>query len=289
MRALQESALGPPYPLQEEGLLPRYKFHLAFENTLCQDYVTEKAYQALGRGVVPVLISAPNAALFLPPHSYVDVARFPTVAALAAHLRYLDGNATAYAEYSAWRRKPFGEWGESGQELKAAIAQVVPLMLAQQRERLAARLEPGSEGLGKSGGGMGGEEEGEEEDEALWYVCSLCKALGGAGVPGASAGAPDSLWAAFSRAQGLKERNRSGASPQHCFGPVEVADDDVGTLTFPNVLSDTQPPAKPTALTWMRRALESRDAEKRALVRAGKFKHFQSLSDMRRSEAAIAK
>ncbi len=43
----------------------------------------------------------------LPPHSYINVDDFRSIEELAAYLRYLDRNDTAYAAYFAWRQ--FGE------------------------------------------------------------------------------------------------------------------------------------------------------------------------------------
>lgn len=33
-----------------------YKFYLAFENSICQDYVTEKFFEMMGRNIVPVVL-----------------------------------------------------------------------------------------------------------------------------------------------------------------------------------------------------------------------------------------
>ena len=34
----------------------RYKFYLAFENSLCQEYITEKFWKALNEGLVHVSV-----------------------------------------------------------------------------------------------------------------------------------------------------------------------------------------------------------------------------------------
>ncbi len=44
----------------------------------------------------------------LPPHSYINVDDFRLIRELAAYLKYLDQNDTAYAAYFAWRQ--FGEF-----------------------------------------------------------------------------------------------------------------------------------------------------------------------------------
>ncbi len=45
---------------KKDDLLPTIKFYLAFENSEEIDYVTEKYFQALNFGTVPVVIGAPN-------------------------------------------------------------------------------------------------------------------------------------------------------------------------------------------------------------------------------------
>ncbi len=61
--------------------IARYRFTLAFENSIARDYVTEKFYDALIAGSVPVVLGAPNVGEFAPADpSYVDVNDFPSPA-----------------------------------------------------------------------------------------------------------------------------------------------------------------------------------------------------------------
>lgn len=41
-------------------LLSQYKFHLAFENAVCDDYITEKLWRPLTVGSVPVYFGSPS-------------------------------------------------------------------------------------------------------------------------------------------------------------------------------------------------------------------------------------
>jgi len=87
-----------------------YKFYLAFENSAVDDYVTEKFFQALVAGAVPVVMGLENIADFAPaPNSFIHVSDFASPAALAEYLKFLDANDDAYYEYLAWKREGVSE------------------------------------------------------------------------------------------------------------------------------------------------------------------------------------
>lgn len=50
-----------------------YKFYLAFENSICVDYVTEKFFNAMRRTVVPITLGGANYSSLAPFHSAVHV------------------------------------------------------------------------------------------------------------------------------------------------------------------------------------------------------------------------
>ena len=83
-----------------------YKFYLAFENSLCRDYVTEKFYKCLANSVVPVVYGGANYSALAPEKSFIDVHDFASAQHLADYLIYLDANQTAYEEYFQWRKSP---------------------------------------------------------------------------------------------------------------------------------------------------------------------------------------
>jgi alpha-1,3-fucosyltransferase 10 len=88
--------------------IARYRFTLAFENSITRDYVTEKFYDALIAGSVPVVLGAPNVGEFAPADpSYVDVNDFPSPADLASFLVGLAGDESRYAGYLAWKSGGF--------------------------------------------------------------------------------------------------------------------------------------------------------------------------------------
>ena len=91
-----------------DRFVARGYFYLALENANCEGYITEKLGRALVAGVVPVVFDArlpsggprrPDYTTLLPPGSYVNVADFASPAALAAYLRAVAANQTAYTAH----------------------------------------------------------------------------------------------------------------------------------------------------------------------------------------------
>lgn len=84
-----------------------YKFTLAFENAISRDYVTEKFFDPLMIGSVPVYLGAPNVDEHIPgDHCYINVNDFPTPRALAAYLLHLANDDADYNTYLEWKTKP---------------------------------------------------------------------------------------------------------------------------------------------------------------------------------------
>jgi Glycosyltransferase family 10 (fucosyltransferase) C-term/Fucosyltransferase, N-terminal len=89
--------------------IARYRFCLALENSISPDYVTEKIYDPLIAGTVPVYLGAPNVDEFVPANSYINASAFSGPADLASYLRYLIETPQAYEAYFAWRANPLPE------------------------------------------------------------------------------------------------------------------------------------------------------------------------------------
>ena len=83
-----------------------YPFCLALENSIAPDYVTEKMFEPLRAGTVPIYLGAPNARDFVPPDSYIDAGGYGKPAELSAYLKSLIDRPAAYSAYFAWRQKP---------------------------------------------------------------------------------------------------------------------------------------------------------------------------------------
>lgn len=80
-----------------------YKFYLSFENSLCEDYITEKVFSNMKKNIIPVIYNGANASRFLPPHSYINVEDYPTVKELTDHMQFLADNPQEYMSYFWWR------------------------------------------------------------------------------------------------------------------------------------------------------------------------------------------
>ena len=85
-------------------LYRRYKFTLAFENSDSPDYVTEKLYDPLLVGSVPVYRGTETVADLAPhPDSYIDARDFSSAAELGRYLTHLDAHDDEYQAWHAWR------------------------------------------------------------------------------------------------------------------------------------------------------------------------------------------
>ena len=84
-----------------------YKFYLAFENSNCRDYITEKFYyNALGNDMIPIVMGArPEDYKRVAPHkSYIHVDDFEGgPMQLANYLMKLEANDELYNEYFKWK------------------------------------------------------------------------------------------------------------------------------------------------------------------------------------------
>jgi hypothetical protein len=69
-----------------------YKFYLSFENSFCDDYVTEKFFSILQLEVVPIVFGGSDYSAISPPFSYINAQDFETAAQLAEYLKMLDSN-----------------------------------------------------------------------------------------------------------------------------------------------------------------------------------------------------
>ncbi|KAL8177538.1 UNVERIFIED_CONTAM: hypothetical protein K2H54_011418 [Gekko kuhli] len=108
-------------PLPQDKLLStltQYKFYLSFENSIHEDYITEKFWKnAFLSMAVPIVCGPPrkNYERFVPPDSFIHIDDFPSAQEMARFLQELDKDNVRYQSYFRWRSwlKPVGEpgWG----------------------------------------------------------------------------------------------------------------------------------------------------------------------------------
>ena len=66
-----------------QNMEQNYKFYLSFENSVCDDYVTEKFFNILDYNVIPVTYSGANFSAIAPPQSYINTLDFASVSKLS--------------------------------------------------------------------------------------------------------------------------------------------------------------------------------------------------------------
>jgi len=79
-----------------------YMFYLSFENSLCDQYITEKFWSRLKMNVIPIVLGQGNYSTIAPPHSFINALEFPEPRDLAAHLKQIMANETLYLSYFWW-------------------------------------------------------------------------------------------------------------------------------------------------------------------------------------------
>uniref|UniRef100_A0A0E0LVV1 Fucosyltransferase n=1 Tax=Oryza punctata TaxID=4537 RepID=A0A0E0LVV1_ORYPU len=84
--------------------LKRYKFSLAFENSNEEDYVTEKFFQSLVTGAIPVVIGAPNIQEFSPGEGAIlHIKELDDVPSIAKTMKHIASNQEAFNQSLRWK------------------------------------------------------------------------------------------------------------------------------------------------------------------------------------------
>lgn len=88
-----------------------YKFYLAFENSNCKEYITEKFFSnGLRHNILPIVMGASveDYKAVAPPNSFLHVDQFKNPAHLAKYLKMLDKDDKMYNKFFDWQSQ--GEW-----------------------------------------------------------------------------------------------------------------------------------------------------------------------------------
>ncbi|MEW5804410.1 MAG: glycosyltransferase family 10 [bacterium] len=108
-------------------IIARYKFTLAFENAIAQDYVTEKFYDPLTAGSVPVYLGAPNINDFAPDEGcFINASAWDSPKSLAQYLIAVSRDDNLYKSFFEWKTKP--------------LKQTLVRLIEQQKENEFVRL-----------------------------------------------------------------------------------------------------------------------------------------------------
>ncbi|ELT91974.1 hypothetical protein CAPTEDRAFT_65511, partial [Capitella teleta] len=76
-----------------------YKFYLSFENSLCEEYYTEKLVRTLWSNVIPIVMGLNDYSTILPPGSFIDVRNFSSPQRLAEFLREVSEDDEQYNSF----------------------------------------------------------------------------------------------------------------------------------------------------------------------------------------------
>ncbi|XP_067943352.1 4-galactosyl-N-acetylglucosaminide 3-alpha-L-fucosyltransferase FUT6-like [Watersipora subatra] len=88
-------------------LRQKYKFYLAFENSICSEYITEKFWNTLTSDSynIPIALGArlEEYTKFAPPNSFLHTRNFTSVRALAELMHRVDGDRELFNSFHKWR------------------------------------------------------------------------------------------------------------------------------------------------------------------------------------------
>ena len=112
-----------------KNLYNSYKFYLSFENSQCNEYITEKFWKFyypelfFNVDIVPVVRGARDEDYksITKSHSYIYADGFKTAKDLADYLIYLNENNTAYLEYFKWKKNLIKEFNKDQQGFELEV------------------------------------------------------------------------------------------------------------------------------------------------------------------------
>jgi len=96
-RAVEAICKGPVPPLNKLSVLRDYRFVVSYENSRLPGYISEKLFDCLFAGSVPVYWGEPNIERFVPKECFIDRRKFTDDAELAEFLMRM-----TYPEYSKY-------------------------------------------------------------------------------------------------------------------------------------------------------------------------------------------
>ena len=95
------------------GLLERYKVYIAAENSIDNDYVSEKVYRGLVAGAVPIYLGAPNVEEYIPSNSTIIVPKNFTkndISILATVVKKIFNDEAEYERWISFKHHNYENW-----------------------------------------------------------------------------------------------------------------------------------------------------------------------------------
>ena len=89
-------------------IMGKFKCVIAFENAIARDYVTEKFYNPLYAGAVPIYLGAPNISDFVPDdRCFINVADYDSTNKLVAYIERLMVDESLWMRYTSFVSTPY--------------------------------------------------------------------------------------------------------------------------------------------------------------------------------------
>ncbi|KAF2905188.1 hypothetical protein ILUMI_00965, partial [Ignelater luminosus] len=85
----------------------KYKFYLAFENSNCDEFITEQVWwYAYSKNAIPIVMGGSKKYYeqLLPPHSYINTEKFARPRDLVNYIVYLNNTPSDILQYFVWKK-----------------------------------------------------------------------------------------------------------------------------------------------------------------------------------------
>ncbi|HEX8327810.1 MAG TPA: glycosyltransferase family 10 [Hymenobacter sp.] len=102
-RVVEALSRGPVPPLEKLSVISSYKFVVCYENTSVPGYISEKIFDCLFAGCVPIYLGEPDIEKFVPAECYIDRRSFKTEKELSIFLMQMP--YSVYSQYIAAAKK----------------------------------------------------------------------------------------------------------------------------------------------------------------------------------------
>jgi hypothetical protein len=102
-KRLKQEGEGEDLMEQKIELVKRHPFHVAIESNDEPGFVTEKVYQALFAGSIPIYVGNRDVFDLVPRNSFLYAPDYPSITHLAEHILQIATNKTEFLKYHSWR------------------------------------------------------------------------------------------------------------------------------------------------------------------------------------------